>query len=51
VPGVDYVEDSLLFAYDVESGRRDETERERIDLAPTALVFSYGHDVLVEAAR
>jgi predicted phage baseplate assembly protein len=51
VPGVDFVEESLLFAYDVESGRRDETERERIDLAPTALVFSFGHDVLVEAAR
>jgi predicted phage baseplate assembly protein len=51
VAGVDFVEESLLFAYDVESGRRDETERERIDLAPTALVFSFGHDVLVEPAR
>jgi predicted phage baseplate assembly protein len=51
VAGVDFVEESLLFAYDVESGRRDETERERIDLSPTALVFSFGHDVLVEPAR
>ena len=25
----------------------DETERDRIDLPPTALVFSAGHDVLV----
>jgi hypothetical protein len=62
VAGVDFVEESLLFAYDVEGdrprrargaepGRRDETERERIDLAPTSLVFSYGHDVFVEPAR
>jgi predicted phage baseplate assembly protein len=51
VPGVDFVEESLLFPYDVERGRRDETERERIDLAPAELVFSYEHDVIVEPAR
>ena len=49
VTGVDFVEESLLFAYDLERNRPDETERERIDLPPTALVFSAGHDVIVEA--
>ncbi len=48
VQGVDFVEQSLLFAYDVAGGQRDETERDRIDLPPTALVFSFGHDVIVE---
>jgi predicted phage baseplate assembly protein len=48
VPGVDFVEQSLLFAYTVPNGPRDETERVRIDLPPTALVFSFGHDVIVE---
>jgi predicted phage baseplate assembly protein len=51
LPGVDYVDEALLFAYDVHTGRRDEAVRERIDLPPTGLVFSFGHDVIAEATR
>ncbi len=49
LPGVDYVDDALLFAYDVATGTRDESVRERIELPPAALVYSFGHDVIVEA--
>jgi predicted phage baseplate assembly protein len=50
LPGVDYVDEALLFAYDVTTGQRDESVRERIDLPATGLVFSFGHDVIVEGA-
>lgn len=51
VPGVDFVEESLLFAYDPETEIRDETPVERIELSPLSLVFSYAHEVRVEPAR
>jgi predicted phage baseplate assembly protein len=49
VPGVDYVDETLLFPYDVSTGQRSETPVDRIDLPPTALVYSFGHDVITEA--
>ena len=48
VPGVDYVQESLLFIYNVATGERGQQAMERIDLPPTSLVFSYAHDVTVE---
>jgi hypothetical protein len=50
VVGVDYVDETLLFPYDVSTGQRDERPVDRIDVPPTALVFSFGHDVIAEAA-
>jgi predicted phage baseplate assembly protein len=49
VPGVDYVDEALLFPYDVSTGQRDEIQVERIDVPSNALVFSFGHDVIAEA--
>ena len=49
MPGVDYVDEALLFPYDIATGVRDEHQVDRIDVPPTALVFSFGHDVIAEA--
>ena len=48
VPGVDFVEEALLFAYDVTTGVRASAPTDRIDVPPTGLVFSFGHQVRVE---
>ena len=48
VPGVDFVEQSLLFTYDVGSGQRGSTPTERIEVPVNGLVFSFGHQVRVE---
>jgi predicted phage baseplate assembly protein len=48
VPGVGMVEEVLLFAADLETGRRDNTPRARIDLGPDDLVLSYQHQVRVQ---
>lgn len=47
--GVELVEDARLFGADPITGERGQTAT-RIDIAPNALVFSYDHQVLVEAA-
>lgn len=49
VGGVELVEDARLFGADPISGARGQATQ-RIDLATNALVFSYDHQVLVEAA-
>jgi predicted phage baseplate assembly protein len=47
--GVELVEDVRLFAADPVTGERGKPQS-RIELDPNALVFSYGHQVLVEGA-
>jgi predicted phage baseplate assembly protein len=47
-PGVDFVEQALLLSYDVETGERGHTPLQRIELAPSALVFSFAHQVRVD---
>ena len=47
--GVELVEDVRLFAADPVTGERGKPAS-RIELDPNALVFSYGHQVLVEGA-
>jgi predicted phage baseplate assembly protein len=47
--GVELVEDARLFGADPITGERGQTAT-RIDIAPNALVFSYDHQVLVEAS-
>jgi hypothetical protein len=46
---VELVEDARLFGADPITGERGQTAT-RIDIAANALVFSYDHQVLVEAA-
>ena len=49
LPGLELVEDARLFGADPISGQRGQATP-RIDIASNALVFSYDHQVLVEAA-
>ncbi|MEO9175329.1 MAG: putative baseplate assembly protein [Gaiellales bacterium] len=49
VRGVDLVEDVRLFAADPVTGERGKPQS-RVEIDPNALVFSYGHQVLVEGA-
>jgi predicted phage baseplate assembly protein len=46
LPGVDFVEDVLLFAANPRTGERG-SPVQRVDLSDNALVFSYGHQVRV----
>jgi predicted phage baseplate assembly protein len=48
VPGIELVEDARLFSADPVSGQRGQPVQ-RIDIARSALVFSYDHQVVVEA--
>jgi hypothetical protein len=47
--GVELVEDVRLFAADPVTGERGKPQS-RVEIDPNALVFSYGHQVLVEGA-
>jgi predicted phage baseplate assembly protein len=47
--GIDLVEDVRLFAADPVTGERGKPQP-RVEIDPNALVFSYGHQVLVEGA-
>lgn len=47
LPGVELIEDARLFAADPVTGERGEPVQ-RIALDPHALVFSYGHQLMVE---
>ncbi len=47
LPGVELVEDVLLFGADPVGGNRSQQPVQRLDLPPHALVFSYGHQVRV----
>ncbi len=49
LPGLELVEDARLFGADPISGQRGQTTQ-RIDIAPNALVFSYDHQVMVDAS-
>ena len=49
VPGVELVEDAMLFGTNSITGRREQNVP-RIDLPPNALVFSYDHQVLAEVS-
>jgi predicted phage baseplate assembly protein len=49
LPGVEVVEDARLFPADPISGQRGQAGQ-RIEIESHALVFSYGHQVLVEGA-
>ncbi len=49
LPGVDMVEDVRLFGADPTTGERGQAVS-RLDLAPHALVFSYGHQIRVTPA-
>lgn len=49
LPGTEFVEDARLFAADLYTGKRGEPVQ-RLDIDPLALVFSYEHQVLVEAS-
>ena len=49
LPGAELVEDARLFAADPVTGQRGKAVQ-RIDIAPNALVFSFEHQVMVEAA-
>lgn len=48
VPGVDFVEEALLFTYDVATGQRGPAPTERIDVPANGLVLSFGHQARVE---
>jgi predicted phage baseplate assembly protein len=48
VPGTGLVEDLRLFGADPLTGQRGQ-QAQRLDLEPNALVFSYEHQVMVEA--
>lgn len=48
LPGTELVDDVLLFAADLETGKRGEPVQ-RIDIAPNALVLSFKHSVRVTA--
>lgn len=48
VPGVSAVDDVLLFAADIDSGRRDAAPLGRLELDPDDLVLSFQHQVRVE---
>ena len=47
--GTELVEDVRLFGADPVTGERG-TQTQRLELEPNALVFSYEHQVLVDAA-
>jgi hypothetical protein len=47
--GIELVQDVRLFAADPVTGKRSES-LQRLELEPNALVFSYEHQVRVEAA-
>ena len=49
VPGVELVEDAMLFGTNSITGRREQNVP-RIDIPENALVFSYDHQVLAEIA-
>ena len=49
VPGVELVEDAMLFGTNSITGRREQNVP-RIDLPANALVFSYDHQVLAEVS-
>jgi predicted phage baseplate assembly protein len=51
VAGVDFVEESLLFSYDVVTGQRGSAPTERMEIPSNGLVFSFGHQVRVEEGR
>lgn len=48
LPGLELVEDARLFGADPISGQRGQSTQ-RIDIAANALVFSYDHQVMVDA--
>lgn len=48
VPGVDFVEEALLFTYDIASGQRGSAPTERIEIPANGLVFSFGHQARVD---
>jgi predicted phage baseplate assembly protein len=48
VPGVDVVDDVLLFTVDLASGKRAQKPLARIEVPPNGLVVSVGHQVKVE---
>ena len=48
LPGTELVEEARLFAADPLTGRRGDAVQ-RLDIEGNALVFSYSHQVLVEA--
>lgn len=50
VPGVEMVEEVLLFAVDVATGERSRQPQPRIELPEDTLLFSVGHQVRVEVA-
>ena len=49
LPGTELVEDVRVFGADPVTGKRGQATQ-RLDVEPNALVFSYEHQVLVEAA-
>ncbi|HVA75793.1 MAG TPA: putative baseplate assembly protein [Acidimicrobiales bacterium] len=49
LPGVELVEDARLFAANPITGERGQAAQ-RVEVAPTALVFSYEHQIRVEGA-
>lgn len=49
LPGTEFVEEARLFPADPITGRRGEAVQ-RLEIDRNALVFSYGHQVLVEAS-
>ena len=52
LPGVEMVEDVRIFGADPISGQRAQQDTRRLELpSPSALVFSFEHQVLVEGAR
>jgi predicted phage baseplate assembly protein len=51
VPGVERVEESQLYAVDLQTNERVDNELDRIDLSPTTLVLSQRHRLEVEAIR
>jgi predicted phage baseplate assembly protein len=48
LPGVELIEDARLFAANPITGERGQSAQ-RVDVAPNALVFSYEHQIRVEA--
>jgi predicted phage baseplate assembly protein len=49
LPGTEFVEDARLFPADLYTGKRGDTAQ-RLDIDAHALVFSYEHQVMVEAS-
>jgi hypothetical protein len=50
LPGTEIVEDVRIFGADPITGERGKST-DRLDVEPHALVFSYEHQVMVEAAK